>query len=169
MLTLAQKPQLWDQNPQRTMFAGTGHARVNDIWIRGNPDIPDAEHFAKMIDDHHPVFYPAYRELPTLRPIIFFLMARLEASELGGILITRVPAGQRILPHSDSGWHPEHYETKCYVPLQTNDRCRYRCADEWCVMRTGDVWVFDNRKEHEVVNEGAEDRMTLIVCLRRDG
>ena len=40
------------------------------------------------------MFYPAWHALPHLRPIVFGLMARLEAVQLGGVLITRVPAGK---------------------------------------------------------------------------
>ena len=33
-------------------------------------------------------------------------------------------------------------------------------------MAPGEVWYFDNLKEHEVVNDGPDDRITLIICLR---
>jgi hypothetical protein len=33
-------------------------------------------------------------------------------------------------------------------------------------MAPGEVWYFDNLKEHEVTNDGPDDRITLIICLR---
>jgi mannose-6-phosphate isomerase-like protein (cupin superfamily) len=141
------------------------HREMDDIWIRYNrpPENGDYSHFN---DEHHGVFYPAWERLPALRPLVFTLMSALQATELGGVLITRIPPGRCIAPHADDSWHVQHFNTKCYTVLETNDRCWYRCADEQLVMKVGEVWTFDNRKEHEVQNEGGTDRMTLITCLR---
>lgn len=95
-------------------------------------------------------------------------MARVQASHLGGVLITRIPAGGRILPHADKGWHPEFYNCKLYVVLESNPKCVFRVEDERVVMNQGDVWRIDNTKEHEVVNDGETERMTLIICMRQE-
>jgi len=33
-------------------------------------------------------------------------------------------------------------------------------------MDVGDCWQIDNTREHDVVNDGDSERMTLIVCTR---
>jgi len=33
-------------------------------------------------------------------------------------------------------------------------------------MRQGEIWWFDNSVEHEVMNNGADDRVLLIVDIR---
>ena len=90
------------------------------------------------------------------------------AVRIGGVMITRIPPGGRIEPHADDGWHAKYYNTKLYVVLQSNPQCVNRVEDERVSMAPGEVWYFDNLKEHEVVNDGPDDRITLIICLRCD-
>lgn len=160
LLGLQRQPELWNRNTLRKEAPGTPHAEMTDIWVR----------FAEKEEDfpkpHFATWYPAYWKLPQLRPIIFALMARVEATHLGGVLITRIPPGGVIHPHVDTGWHPEFYNTKLYVVLQSNPQCVFRVEDEKVSMRVGDVWRIDNTKEHEVVNAGDAERMTLIICTR---
>jgi hypothetical protein len=67
--------------------------------------------------------------LPSLRPMIFGLMARVQAVELGSILITKLPAGGEILPHSDQGsWAPEHYNCKAHITVAGSALVRSRTS-----------------------------------------
>jgi mannose-6-phosphate isomerase-like protein (cupin superfamily) len=160
LLSLQLQPELWNRDSLRKEAPGTPHSAMDDIWVRfakGQEDFPKP-HFAE--------WYPAYYRLPALRQIIFALMARVEATHLGGVLITRIPPGGVIEPHVDTGWHPEFYNCKLYVVLQSNPQCVFRVEDEKVAMRPGDVWRVDNTKEHEVVNAGETERMTLIICAR---
>ena len=170
LLAIKQHPELWDEFTPRKSVEGSPHTAMQDIWVRYNDirKFPDGD-LTHFNDPHYPVWYPAYDVLPQLRPIIFGLMARVEAVQLGGVLITKIPPGGRIDPHVDAGWHVEHYNTKLYIVLQSNEKCLNRVEDEVVNMKPGEVWWFDNRIEHEVVNNGDDDRITLIVCMRRDG
>lgn len=166
-MALNLRPDLWNHHNGRKEFEGTSHACTSDIWIRFR-DIKDlGEDYAKFAaEPHESVWYPAYRDLPMLRPLIFGLMAKCEAVQLGGVLITRIPPGGRVLPHTDRGWHPERYNMKVYVPILTNPQCVNRVEDEYVVMNPGEAWYFDNTVEHEVINDGPTERITLIVCMR---
>jgi hypothetical protein len=165
VLDLYRQPELWDEHPERTGGPGS-FVGTSDIWVRFRPrgELTNVESYKEPFT---PKFYPAWYLLPHLRPIVFGLMARVEAVALGGILITRVPAGQQVAPHDDRGrWHPEHYATKAYLPLATNQQCYSTCADERVVMQVGEAWLFDNLKVHSTVNDGETDRVTLIVSMR---
>jgi hypothetical protein len=164
-LDLYMNPGLWDAHAARTEREGpfTG---TSDIWLRfrAQDELLSRETYAEPFT---PVFYPAWYALPHVRPIVFGLMARCEAVQLGGVLITRVPPGQQVKPHDDRGrWHPEFFQTKAYVPLQTNPAVVSTCGDETCVMAPGSAWVFDNLLTHSTVNDGDCDRITLIVSMR---
>jgi hypothetical protein len=163
---LAAQPELWDRDTERTshpVFAGT-----SDIWVRwrARDELTAPEHWG---EPHWPVFWPAWHALPALAPIVYDLMHREHATHLGGILITRIPAGGRIKPHSDAGgWHAEKYNRKIYVPLRTNDRVVNYCGDERVVMARGQAWFFDNLVTHRVENDGPTERQTLIVCMQTE-
>jgi hypothetical protein len=167
-MQLQRHPELWDVHQERRIAPGSPHAEMSDIWVRYNESEPYRARgdFTGFNDLHIPVWYPAWHKLPALRPIVFGLAARLEAVMIGGILITKIPRGGAIAPHADAGWHPEYFNTKVYVVLQSNPHCSNRVEDESVVMKPGEAWYFDNTKEHEVNNLGADDRITLIVCLR---
>lgn len=165
VMDLYRQPELWNRHPARTTADGPFNG-TDDIWLRFREpsELTTRDAYAEA---HVPVFYPAWHALPHVRPIVFGLMARVEAVQLGGILITRVPGGCQVAPHDDRGrWHSEHFQTKAYLPLASNDRCFNTCGNERVTMRVGDVWLFDNLVTHSTVNEGETDRITLIVSMR---
>jgi hypothetical protein len=166
-LDLYRQPELWDQNAARTGGAGSFEG-TSDIWVRfrAYEELTTPEAFNEPFI---PAFYPAWHALPHLRPIVFGLMSRCEAVQLGGVLITRVPAGRQVAPHDDRGrWHPTFFQTKAYLPLATNPKCYSTCEDERVVMNVGECWLFDNLKTHSTVNDGETDRLTLIVSMRTE-
>jgi hypothetical protein len=155
---------LWNQNPQRRDVGRSPHARMSDIWVRYNAKERFVD-LASFNDEHVPVWYPAFRQLPAVRPIINKLMAAFQGEMLGGVLITRIPPGEGIGKHIDRGWHVDYYD-KFYVSLRSAPGANFHCADEVINPEPGDVYWFDNRAEHWVENNSVEDRITLIVCIR---
>lgn len=162
---LAAHPDLWDRDPERTALPDSPHAQASDIWIRFRAKSELTEP-AKYGEPHFAEFYPAWYELTALRPIVFRVMARMQAVYLGGILITRIPAGAKILPHVDRGWHPEFMNAKAYVIFQANERCINRCEDEAVIMRPGEAWLFNNLVTHSVDNDGDEERLVMVMTMR---
>lgn len=168
LLQLHENPQLWDDYPARTWFPESPHHGVSDIWIRyrHRDELNGPETY---IEPHVPVWWPAWYKLPALRPIVFALMARCEATQLGGVFITKIAPGGQVKPHSDGhSWHAREYNCKVYVTLASNGRCINTCMDEEIVMGVGTAVTFDNLLTHAVRNDGDTDRLTLIVCMKRE-
>lgn len=166
------QPELWNQHDMRTTLTGTAHADVDDIWLRYNAwKNFNPEHPEKFGNRHVPVWYPAAQTLPAIKPHLHAMMAAYQGEMLGGVLITRVPPGKQILPHADRGWHVEYYD-KFYLSLRnapgSHFICEHEGEKETINPRPGELYRFDNRVKHWVVNESDEDRITLIVCIRTD-
>lgn len=162
---LAANPQLWNEYPERKL-GDSPHADMSDVWVRfrAKDELLEPKHYA---EEHESVWYPSSGLLSVAKRISEELAEYFKATRLGGVLITKIPAGGQIKPHHDKGrWHSEFFNTKVYVPLQSNDNCINICEDEKVNMKAGEVWSFDNLKVHSVLNQGDEDRMTLIICLR---
>ena len=167
LLDLHRQPALWDQHRARTA-PDSPHREVSDIWCRFRP-ATELVSVASYAEPFTPVFYPAWYVLPHLRPLVMALMTRLEAVQLGLVLITRVPPGCQVYPHHDRGrWGAEFFQAKVAVPLTTNPACSNTCADERVVMGLGDAWLFENQVEHATVNDGETDRITLLVSMRAE-
>lgn len=165
---LAAHPGLWNQHGQRIKTADSPHRETDDIWVRFRaPDeLTQPEHFN---EPHLSVFYPAWDALPSLRPILSDLIALIRPVHLGGILITRIPAGCQVYEHHDrGGWHAEYHNFKVFLPLASNDLCVNTFEDETVVMRAGEAHRINNQVPHRVVNAGDTDRITLIPCFRTE-
>lgn len=157
------QPDLWNANDIRTRFPQSPHSQAEDILLRFN-DIPEDD-ITKVVNDKDCFNYPAWQRLPQIRPIIFDLMRVVEGEQLGRVIITKLAPGKSITPHVDGGAPAEFYE-RYHVILQNFPGSLFRCGDETVCMRGGEVWWFNNCKPHEVVNNSAEDRLTMIVDIR---
>lgn len=173
------------------MLAIHRHAKVSDIWkedtyLRDYPQGPFGEiesiilrfpprsvhqtedalkqHLANF-DQHENVDQPVFKILPEARPIIFGLMASVQGERLGRVIINKVSPGGRIFPHEDTPVHAEYWD-RFHVVLQSSPGVVFRAADEKVYMGTGEVWWFDNKQEHEVINNSAIDRIHMVIDIR---
>lgn len=179
-------PELWDRYTLRTRLYGTPHLQVSDIWCRYRAwsDLVDERaRYAGMRlteeqdrglvsqwagTEHESAWYEAIDALPALRATIFDLMRHFEVERLGGVLITRIPPGGRVEPHVDHGWHAAYYE-KLALQVKGNVAQAFGfTGDGEFRCEAGAVYTFDNSKEHYVTNESQDDRVTAIICARRD-
>lgn len=162
---LAEHPQLWDANPMRRTYVGSPHRDMRDIWVRARA--PTGRELRSYSEPHESVWWPAAEKLPALAAIICDLANAVHAYSMGAVLVTKVPAGKRILPHNDSGfWHADAHNCKIYLCLQGNDKCVTWCENERVVMKTGDVWIWDNLVLHGLENDGDIDRISAIAAFQ---
>lgn len=165
-MALQLQPELWNEHAGRREYERSPHKDTADIWVRYNALEDLGTDYKEWTKQHDSSWHATAAKLPQIKPIALDLMRHCEGTRLGGILITKIPAGKSVTPHADRGWHPQYYNTKLYIPLSANPKCVNRVEDEKVVMEVGDVWYFDNTKVHEVVNGGDTERVTLIVCFR---
>ena len=158
---IMRNPQMWNVHTLRTEHPNTAHGQVSDIWLRFN----DCGDPSSVIDDKEAINYPAWWSLPQARALVFSLMARVEGERLGRVLVTKLVPGAKVTPHTDGGAPAEYYD-RYHIVLNSNPECVFRAGDEVVNMPTGSVWWFDNTKEHEVINNGADDRVHIIVDIR---
>lgn len=162
-LELARNEALWDRHSFRRTYPRSPHAAMVDIIARYMPE--DDVTLESRRAEHRNVFWPAWHALPALRPIVFGLMARVSAVELGSILITKLPPGAAIDTHSDAGsWAPEWYHCKGHLTVA--GAARVRCAEDECVFVPGTIWTFDNLLMHSIENVGECDRISVIISMR---
>jgi hypothetical protein len=180
---LEANPQLWNQFTLRTAGYAPAHNAVSDIWVRyrdwqewlkiqredQDPSGVGAQQLvARFVSEpHESAWYPAIDVLPSLRTLIFELMRHFEVERLGGVLITRIPPGGEVKPHIDRGWHAGHYE-KIAVQLKSAPGQTFCFEDGEFECDPGTVYSFYNSVEHWVKNPTELERMTCIICVRRD-
>jgi hypothetical protein len=144
------------------------HAQMDDIWVRyndlNNLDWNDLKAFNA---EHDSVWYPCSERFPALKRFCGWLMYAVQGWRLGAVLITRLPAGGKILPHVDQSWHAQYYD-KYYIPIENKEGSVFGFEQGNIRPELGDVWQFDNAYKHWVHNDTDSERIALIVCIRRE-
>lgn len=159
-------PEEWNRFSKRTEHQDGPMAGTGDIWLRYFPQETLTEP-AAYLREGRCEFYPAWHKMPSIAPVALSLMGMCGGVELGGCLISRIPAGGEVKTHTDAvAWTARYYNRKFYIPLRANDACLNVTLDEQVVMRPGEIWAFDNLVPHSVHNRGATERTNLIITLR---
>lgn len=157
---LQSHPELWNQNPMRTEHPDSPHHGLSDIWARyAAPGVDGSQ-------PHESIWYPCADLLP-VRDLVYPLMSAAFGDQLGGVLITKIPAGKQCRPHKDPGWHARYYQ-KFAIQVQSHPRQAFCFDNVELVTKPGDLFWFDNSQTHWVTNESDQDRITLIACIRTE-
>lgn len=152
-------PGIWNRSAVRRAPHGQNRD-VDDILLR----FQNAEaSYEEITGNGKIVNYPAFAEMPSVRPIIFGLMRQVEGIDLGRVIITRLPPGKTIPAHTDETGAYVQDRKRYQVVVQCLPGVVFRCGDEQIQMKAGEVWWFDPSIEHEIVNNSADDRIVLIV------
>lgn len=153
-------PELWDQNTSRTQDPKSPHHGLSDIWARfAAPGVDGSQ-------PHESIWYPCADLMP-IRQLVYPLMSFVKGDQLGGVLITKIPAGKECRPHSDPGWHARYYQ-KFAIQIQSAPGQAFEFDNESLVTKPGDLFWFDNAHTHWVNNPTEYDRITAIVCIRTE-
>jgi Aspartyl/Asparaginyl beta-hydroxylase len=157
---LQANPQLWNENTSRTQDPSSPHNGLDDIWVRyGKPDQDPCK-------PHDSVWYPS-ADLLGIKGMVMQLFAAVGGTRLGGVLITRIPAGKECKPHKDPGWHARFYE-KYAIQVASAPGQKFCFDDVEFESKPGDVYWFDNAFTHWVPNPTAYERITVIVCINKE-
>lgn len=161
---VADKTDLWNGNTGRTYGDQSPFQDVSDIWLRYNGDFSSID---RVINDLEMVNYPGWDLLPSAREIVYGLLYSLKANRIGRVLITKLPPGKVITPHVDQGANAAYY-SRFQIALSCDPQSppKFYCGNEMAQMLPGEIWYFNNRKEHWVENDSTVDRVSMIVDLR---
>ncbi len=146
--------------------AGPVHADMSDIWLRYGDinNMIESGDYSKIADEHDSLWL---KDLPECKKLCFKVMGMVDGERLGGVLITKLPIGGKILPHKDSGWHAEYYD-KYYIPILNGKGAVFGFESGEIDPDYGDVWAFDNSFTHWVENKSDKERIAMIVCIKQN-
>jgi hypothetical protein len=116
-------------------------------------------------DQHECDWLPIASSLPLVKEIVFNIARVVEATRIGRVIINRIMPGGKIDRHADT---PDHanYWARFHVVLHALPGNDFYCGDEMVNMKSGEVWYFDNREEHEVINNSSDPRIHLVIDLK---
>lgn len=170
MLAIKRRPDLWKEDTYLRDCPQGPFGEIESIMLRfpvkGVYETEaELQNHLSTYDQHENIDYPAYAVLTEARPIIMALMTRVGGERLGRVMINKIAPGGRIFPHADTPAHTEYY-SRFHVVLQSQPGVMFRAGEEQVYMGTGEAWWFDNKQEHEVINNSADDRIHMIIDIR---
>jgi len=173
MLAIARRPELWKEDTYLRDYPQGPFGEVESIMLRfPEKRVFDQESEVKaykegkhFFDQHESIDYPAYRVLPEARPLIMNLFAAVQGERLGRVMINKIRPGGEIFPHADTPEHVDYY-SRFHIVLQSEPGVKFRCGDEWAYWETGAIFWFNNKLEHQVINESKVDRIHMIMDAR---
>jgi hypothetical protein len=153
----------WDRYKYRTMSNTSPHREASDIYARfGRLDDPkvaaDEPFVAEWYNDDPLITY-------ILEPLVQQVYDFVGGESLGGVLVTKIPAGKKVYPHIDKGWHATAHSKYC-VCIAANQDQVFCYHEEGLRSNTGDCFFFDNSQSHWVENNSLVDRISMIVCVK---
>jgi Aspartyl/Asparaginyl beta-hydroxylase len=161
---LQRQPALWKADTYLRDYPQGPFGDTDTVFLRFPPaSVTELERGTK--DQHECVWMDGAVHLPAARKLIFDLMSRTEGERIGRVMINRLKCGGRVFPHADTPVHANYWD-RYHIVLQSSPGCDFRCADEHLYMQPGQVWWFQNALEHEVVNNGAVERIHMIIDIR---
>lgn len=177
MLAIARRPELWTEDTYLRHYPQGPFGEVESIMLRFPERVifkgKSAEKKLALykenklpgFDQHESIDYPAYKVLPEARSLVMNVFAAVAGERLGRVMINKVAPGGRIFPHADTPAHANYYR-RFHVVLQSAPGVVFRCEDERPYWETGSVFWFNNKLEHEVINNSAEDRIHMVIDAR---
>lgn len=123
-----------------------------------------AQHM-ESVDIWDCVWYPIAKELPVLQQMVYDLATNMRAERIGRVMVNKLEPGGQVFRHADT---PEHanYWSRFHIVLHALPGVDFYCGDEMVNMVSNEIWYFDNRLEHEVINNSKEPRIHMVVDLK---
>lgn len=163
-LEIQRQADLWREDTYLRDYPQGPFRDVETIFLRFPPaSVTELERSAK--DQHECVWMDGWLKLPAARVLVFGLMRQVDGERLGRVMLNKIRPGGRIFPHADTQAHAEYYSRFHYV-IGSSPGVVFECGEERVEMHTGECWWFNNRLQHQVINNSAEDRTHLIIDVR---
>lgn len=170
VLAIARRPELWKEDTYLRDYPQGPFGDTESIMLRfpvksvKETEAEVQDHLSKY-DQHENIDYPAYKLLTDARPIVMNLMHYVGGERLGRVMINKLRPGGKIFPHADTLSHAEYY-SRFHVVLQSQPGVVFKAGTEQVYMAPGEIWWFDNKEVHEVINNSADDRIHMVVDIR---
>lgn len=173
MLQIKQNPELWKEDTYLRDYPQGPFGEIESIMLRfpekrvfeQEEELEKYKQGLSHFDQHESIDYPAYSILTEARSLVMGLMSYVGGERLGRVMVNKIAQGGQIYPHADTPEHTDYY-TRFHIVLQSGAGCFIRAGDEQLDMRSGDVFWFNNKLEHEVVNNSNMDRISMVIDVK---
>ena len=141
---------------------GLNHKAVDDIVLRFNP-VQSMYTYEDFFNELGCVDYFTQMYLPQTMELVRDFA---EDKVIGRVVVAKLKEVAIIAGHIDEGNYAKWHDRYHFV-ITTNPEVNFYCGDEQQHMAVGEIWWFDNKVEHSVVNLGNTSRIHIVVDIRK--
>lgn len=162
------QPELWGEITARQTTPGSPHGDTETIFLRW----AKTQTIHAAFNEIPAVDYPTLAKLPVANQLIEDIAALVCGSEIGRVIVTKLKPGGKIEPHIDEGAYSDHYE-RFHLCLDASVGSNFGVRDkdetgdyqQVVNMFPGELWWFNHKKEHWVLNNSDTPRIHLIADI----
>lgn len=156
---------LWNWMNLRRMFPNSGHYDVDDIVMRFHPVQDRLITQDQVFNSNTTVSYFPWFLLRECKKLV--LRHKPKGYTTGRVVISLLKPSGIISSHVDEGQYADNHERYHFV-LHSNPQCTFICGNEATQMSAGEIWTFNHKLEHQVINADCENpRVHLIADYRK--
>jgi len=164
--TIEEFSERFGELPLRTSYEGSSHTEVEDILFRG-PDLWIGYDLLQLQNEIQCYSYPNWFDIETVAWYAMEVFKGVEGTQLGRVIVTRLPAGGKIYEHKDEGDAAEHYD-RFHLVIKGGEGDIFHSSGESVTMNTGELWQVDNMNNHSVENNMTEERVHMVLDIQRN-
>lgn len=149
---------------------------VKETWREQAPNSPHKDTrtvYLKMCEISEEAVFNSVESLvrpilvdsPMVQEVILDCMSEVGACVLGRVMLVNLKAGGIITEHKDEGEYAAMFR-RYHLPLITNPNCHFYSQGEGYVLKAGNLYELENKKEHSVLNYGDTARVHLIMDMQ---
>jgi hypothetical protein len=140
----------------RQRALGSAHPDTETMYLRMPPTISRETIFESLDAVDYPLMdEPSFREAVAT-------VSRLAGGRAARAMIVKLKPSGRIAPHIDEGTYAAATQ-RYHLPIATNPQAWLESGGERLHLPAGTLWRFDKHALHRGGNDGATDRLHLIV------
>ena len=143
----------------RRLIPRSPHAATDDIILSW-------QNLQGPVNDHFTSLNCAWCSIVELFPNTRDLIRDWAPGIIGRVIIARLPPAGIIPEHQDSGPYADNHDRYHFV-LSTNLSATNTGRNQTRHLPAGTIWLIDNHNTHSASNAGSENRIHLIVDIRR--
>jgi ribosomal protein S18 acetylase RimI-like enzyme len=159
---IAENSEIWEMYTQRqTMAAAQVESQAYLLrWSKGATDL-ESSHNQDECED-----LGALHEMASLvAPLVDEVMKAVgEYGRLGRVMLTRLPMGGQIATHTDEGYYADNY-CRFHICLKAGRWNKFVVGGTEYIIKPGQLFWFNHKKPHSVLNNSPGDRLHLIVDI----
>lgn len=163
LIELELNKYLWDAFTMRQNVPGTAHGDTRCIPLRAPKELTIEAVFNDI--EASPTEFT--KLLPLTTRLMKQTIKKIGEGQVGRVMVVDLLSGGYIDKHYDDGTYSDYYD-RFHLVMYSEEGNQFRCGNEIKEFAAGELWMFNHKIEHEVVNLSGSSRIHMILDVRKE-